>query len=127
MYHTISNINKVINLQQYINNSCGNRRIGLKSLTYTIGWYNLIDEYFQKTGDGPNKIPNGYYGFQQISDIFESNNITLSVDETNGIASLITPSELKMSKGLRQILGFGNKRKFDANEKHDGKSTIDFV
>ena len=46
MHHLISDISKTITLQEYINNKCGNRRIGLKSLTYTIGWYNLIDEYF---------------------------------------------------------------------------------
>ena len=46
MYHTISNINKTINLQQYIDNKCGSKRIGLKGFfTYIIGWYNLIDEY----------------------------------------------------------------------------------
>ena len=127
MYHTISNINKTINLQQYIDNKCGIKRIGLKSFTYTIGWYNLVDEYIQKTDESLKKITNGYYSFQQIADIFQSNNITLSVNGTNGIASLITPNELKISKGLRQILGFGNKRRFAVNETHYGEKTIDFA
>lgn len=122
MYHTISNINKTIISQQYIDNKCGNKRIGLKSFTYTMGWYNLVDEYIHK-----NKITNGYYSFQQIEDIFESNNITLSVNETNGIASLITPDELRISKGLRLILGFKNKKIFSANETHYGERTIDFA
>ena len=127
MYHTISNIDKTINLQQYIDNRDGNKRIGLKSITYTVGWYNLVDEYVQKTGQRPNKIPDGYYSFQNISDIFQSNNITLSVNETNGIASLITPTEIKISKGLKQMLGFGNKRKFAANETHYGEKIVDFA
>ena len=127
MYHTISSINKTINLQQYIDNKCGIKRIGLKSFTYTIGWYNLVDEYIQKNFERPNKITNGYYSFQQITDIFQSNNITLSVNETNGIASLITPNELKISKGLRKILGFGSKRRFVVNETHYGERTIDFT
>ena len=42
---------------------------------------------------------------------FEIKNITLSVNETNGIASLITTDELKISKGLKMMLGF-DKRKF---------------
>lgn len=127
MDHIISNIDKTINLQQYIDNKCGSKRIGLKSFTYSIGWHNLIDEYIQKTDESLNKITNGYYSFQQIADIFQSNNIILSVNETNGIASLITPDELKISKGLRQILGFGSKRRFAVNETHYGERTIDFA
>ena len=127
MYHTISNIDKTINLQQYIDNRDGNKRIGLKSITYGVGWYNVVDEYLQKTGERPHKIIDGYYSFQQIADLFQSNNITLSVNETNGIASLITPDELKISKGLKQMLGFGNKRKFAVNETHYGERAVDFA
>ena len=50
MYHTISDIDKTINLQQYIDNRDGDKRIGLKCITYGVGWYNVIDEYLQKTG-----------------------------------------------------------------------------
>ena len=117
MYHTISDIDKTINLQQYIDNRDGDKRIGLKCITYGVGWYNVIDEHFQKTGERSNKIADGYYSFQQIADVFRDKNITLSVNETNGIASLITTDELKVSKGLREILGF-DKRKFVANPKH---------
>lgn len=127
MYHTISNIDKTINLQQYIDNRDGNKRIGLKSITYGVGWYNVVDEYLQKTKERPHKIIDGYYSFQQIADLFQSNNITLSVNETNGIASLITPDELKISKGLKQMLGFGNKRKFAVNETHYGERAVDFA
>lgn len=127
MYHTISNIDKTINLQQYIDNRDGNKRIGLKSITYGVGWYNVVDEYLQKTGERPNKISDGYYSFQQIADLFQSNNITLSVNERNGIASLITPNELKISKGLKQMLGFGNKQRFAANETYYGERTVDFA
>ena len=81
MYHTISNINQTINLQQYIDNKCGIKRIGLKSFTYTIGWYNLIDEYIQKTDEDPNKIKNGYYSFHQIADIFQSNKVQVGKDQ----------------------------------------------
>ena len=91
-----------------------------------MGWYNVIDEYFQKTGERSNKIADGYYSFQQIADVFRDKNITLSVNETNGIASLITTDELKISKGLREILGF-DKRKFAANEIHYGEKAIDFA
>ena len=126
MHHIISDINKTINLQQYIDNRDGDKRIGLKCITYGVGWYNVIDEHLQKTGERPHKIVDGYYSFQQIADVFQGRNITLSVNETNGIASLITTDELKISKGLKQMLGF-DKRKFDTNETHYGERAIDFA
>ena len=122
MYHTISNINKTINLQQYIDNKYGIKRIGLKSFTYTIGWYNLIDEYIQKETDRPIRLASGLYSFQQIADIFQSNNITLSVNETNGIVLLTTPVDLEISKGLKEMLGLRNKRRFNANQTYEGEN-----
>ena len=126
MHHIISDIDKTINLQQYIDNRDGDKRIGLKSITYCVGWYNVIDEYFQKTGDRPIKLVDGYYSFLQIADVFRPRNITLSATETNGIAYLITDDELKISKGLKMMLGF-DKRKFAAHETHYGEKAIDFA
>jgi hypothetical protein len=48
MYHTISNIDYTINLQQYIDNREGNKLVGLKSFTYALGWYNVVNEYVEK-------------------------------------------------------------------------------
>ena len=127
MYHTISNINNTVNLQQYIDNREGNKQVGLKSFTYALGWYNVVDEYVQKTRERPHRIEDGYYSFQQIADIFSSLNITLTVNENNGIASLTTDNELKMSKGLKLMLGFGNKRKFEAQTTHVGNKCLDFA
>ena len=127
MYHTISNINNTVNLQQYIDNREGKKQVGLKSFTYALGWYNVVNEYVQKTGERPHRIEDGYYSFQQIADIFSSLNISLTVNENNGIASLTTDNELKMSKGLKLMLGFGNKRKFEANTTHVGNKCLDFA
>lgn len=127
MYHTISNINNTVNLQQYIDNREGNKRVGLKSFTYALGWYNVVNEYVQKTGERPHRIEDGYYSFQQIADILSTLNITLTVNENNGIASLTTDNELKMSKGLKLMLGFGNKRKFEANTTQVGNKCLDFA
>ena len=127
MYHTISNIDKTINLQQYIDNKNKNKCIGLKSLTYGVGWYNVIDEYLQKVSErNAYRISNGYYSFQQIADVFQSKNITLSVNESNGIATLITSEELNISEGLTRMLGFNN-RIFAVNETHYGKKAVDFA
>lgn len=127
MYHTISNIKNTVNLQQYIDNREGNKQVGLKSFTYVLGWYNVVNEYVQKTGERPHRIEDGYFSFQQIADIFNSLNITLTVNEHNGIASLTTDNELKISKELKLMLGFGNKRKFEANITHVGNKCLDFA
>ena len=47
MHHTISNINKTFELQQYIDNRDGNKLVGVKSFTYTLGWYNTIGQDMQ--------------------------------------------------------------------------------
>ena len=79
MHHIISNIDKTINLQQYIDNRDGEKRIGLKCITYGVGWYNIVDGHVQKMGERPHKIVDGYYSFQQITGVFKTLNITLSV------------------------------------------------
>ena len=127
MYHTISNIDNTINLQQYIDNRDGNKRVGLKSFTYALGYYNILGQYVQKTGERPHRIQDGFYSFNQIVDVFQGLNIALSVDETNGIASLVTDNELKISKGLKLMLGFGDKRKFQATTTHVGSKCLDFA
>lgn len=123
MYHTISNINKTINLQQYIDNKCGIKRIGLKSFTYTIGWYNLVDEYIQKGTDKPIRLASGFYSFQQVSEKFHG--IHLTVDKTNGIVLLTSPVDLKISKGLTTMLGL--KRLLHANQTYKGEIPLDFA
>ena len=99
----------------------------MKNFTYALGWYNVVNEYVQKTKARPYRIQDGYYSFQQIADIFSSLNITLNVNENNGIASLTTDNELKISKGLKLMLGIGNKRKFEANTTHVGNKCLDFA
>jgi len=45
MFETLSNVQsgEAIRLQQCIDNRSGNLRIGLRTLTYTVGWYNIED------------------------------------------------------------------------------------
>ena len=131
MYHTISDINKTIHLQQYIDNKCGTKKIGLKSFTYTIGWYNLVDDYIQKETDRPStkgiRLTPGLYSYQQVSEKFQELDISLTVHETNGIVFLVSPTDLRISKGLKTMLGLGNKRRIKANQTYEGDVPIDFA
>ena len=127
MYQTISDINNTINLQQYIDNRDGNKRIGLKFIRYNICWYNVYNGTIKKSGKKPQEIETGYYSFQQISDEFQKGNITLTVNETNGIATLDTPTEIKINKDLRNMLGFQNKDIFEAKILHYGNKFVDLA
>ena len=50
MYQLISKLNDTVNLQQNIDNRDGDgmKRVKLRSLTYTLGWYSVINEHIQK-------------------------------------------------------------------------------
>ena len=126
MFHTISNIDNSINLQQYIDNRDETKRVGLKSFTYTIGWFNINHEVIKtKNPDDTHHIPDGHYNFQQLSDIFERLNITLTVGTHDGIASLETPTETRLSSGLSKMLGFKDRKWLTGT--HTGQQSIDLA
>ena len=127
MYHTISDIYKTINLQQYIDNRDGCKRVGLKSFTYTLDWYNLENSTVQIIKGELFKIPPGYYNFNQLSDYLETINITIDVNATNGIATMTSLRDVKISTQLRNILGFITKKKLNANETYIGDMPVDFA
>ena len=71
MYQIISKVNDTVNLQQNIDNRGGKKRVGLRSFTYTLGWYNVQEERIQEEKEKKNsRIEPGYYSFQQLADVF---------------------------------------------------------
>ena len=46
------------------------KHVGLRSFTYTLGWYNVIDEHLQKEKGRPSRIEPDYYSFQHLTDVF---------------------------------------------------------
>ena len=105
MHLIISDISNPVNLQQYIDNRDEFKRVGLKSFTYCWGLHNIHKDA-SKNGESPVRIQPGYYSFQQLADIFHSHKISMSVNETNGRVTLSTPSQLKISKRHKSMLGF---------------------
>ena len=65
MHHTISNINKTVELQQYIDNGDENKLVGVKRFTYTLGWYNIIGQDIQIVKERPIQTRDGFCRFQQ--------------------------------------------------------------
>ena len=43
MYYTLTNVQRsnAIDLAEYIDNRCGKKTIGMRSITYTVGWENI--------------------------------------------------------------------------------------
>lgn len=126
MYQIISDINKPVILQQYIDNKSGNKKIGLKSFTYTFGWYNLKNEYLQKDSREKIRFESGFYSFQQIAKKFKEEDIDITVNRTNGIVNITTPVELRISKDLKKMLGIDFKKILPGRE-NKGRKTIDLA
>ena len=77
MFQTLSNVQSgdAVQLQQSIENSKGNLRVGLRSISYTVGWYNTNYDYiyWKLTGntalDDIRAITPGRFSLTMIMDI----------------------------------------------------------
>ena len=116
MFHTLTNVQQgAVPLQQYIDNRCGQLRVGLRSLAYSVGWWNVgaIESFsWQLVGGSTTTIQAdpGFYGFSMLQSLIESADPTTSlvVNPVNGIANLIvaTGHEILLTDGLLDLLGF---------------------
>ena len=92
-------------LRQPIDNRDGNLRIGLRSITYTVGWYSVVsDEEIPGIAVSP-----GLYGYKRLKKLVESREgITLTVNKENGLATLTVAENrnILLTHGLRTLLGF---------------------
>ena len=118
MFQTLTNVQEgeAVPLLQYIDNRSGNLRVGLRSITYTVGWYNVESEEsitWRELGGSTSTvpIPPGLYGVERLQEIIEeSTNLvgtTLSVSKENGLINLTVGgnSEVLFTDGLLRLLG----------------------
>lgn len=117
MYHTLSNVQRgeAVTLQQYIDNRSENIRVGLRSITFTAGWYNVEEGEsvsYRLSGGAATEVPvgPGLYSFQQLADIIEegaSPLTTLTLNPLNGLAVLdiASPESILLTDGLLTLLG----------------------
>ena len=113
MFHTLSK--DTISLQNCIDNQNKDLRVGLRSITYTVGWYNIGEgESFmwrQRENDETNSvdITPGLYGFKRLKEIIESVGGfgTLEVNKENGLVNLTVANGqiVHMTDGILSILG----------------------
>ena len=57
--------------------------MGLKSITYWVGWYNLTGKQYIATKSKKIDLEPGLYNFNDIKQIFANESISLSVNNTN--------------------------------------------
>ena len=118
MFHTLSNVQRgeSVPLQRYIDNRDGHLCIGLKSITFAVGWYNIEQgETFSwrksEGSGGALNITPGLYGFDRLKEVLEeassSLTHTLEVSRVNGLITLTVASgwEVLLSDGLLTLLG----------------------
>ena len=81
MFYTLTNVQDgtAVPLQQPINNQNGNLRVGLRSITYTIGWFNVgSQEAISWRPSGKTEImgtvpfPLGLYSFPRLINLFSA-------------------------------------------------------
>ena len=114
MFHTLSNVQRgeAIPLLQCIDNRDGRLAVGLRSITFAAGWYNI--EKGKNTGTGAEEsltIPPGLYGFNRLKEVLKgassSSTHTLTVCGENGLITRTVASgwAILLSDGLLALLG----------------------
>jgi len=121
MFHTLTNVQDgtAVRLQQPINNQNGNLRVGLRSITYTTGWFNVgPQEAISWRLSGKTEImgtipfPPGLYSFPRLINLFSAIgiNFTLRLNQVNCSAKMRVPTgwEVHLTDGLLTQLNFDN-------------------
>ena len=118
MFQTVTNVQtgEAVPLLETIDNRCGKLRVGLRSITYTVGWHNVEPgEAFswREVGGSTNtvSIPPGLYGVERLQEIIEEStnavDISLLVSKENGLINLTVGGncEVLFTDGLLSLLG----------------------
>jgi len=119
MFHTLTNgqDGAAVPLQQPIDNQNGNLRVGLRSITYTAGWFNVgPQEAFSWRPSGKTEIMGtipfspGLYSFSRLINLFSEIriNLTLRLNRVNCSAKMRVPTWWDLTDGLLAQLYFDN-------------------
>ena len=114
MFHLLTNVQsgEAVPLLQPIDNRDGRLRVALRQLTYTVGWYNVVqDESFSWRSDGAAEktslVSPGLWSFRELQRRVQYDDVELQVDRSNRLITLTVPEgrEVKFSDGLLGLLG----------------------
>ena len=118
MFQTLANVQtgEAVALLEPIDNHCGGLGVCLRSITYTVGWYNVeAGKTFswRQVGGSTNTVSMelGLYGVERLQEIIEEStnavDITLSFSKENGLIKLTVGGnwEVLFTDGLLRLLG----------------------
>jgi len=119
MFHTLTNVQDgaAVALQQPIDNQNGDLRVGLRSITYTVGWFNVgPQEALSWRPSGSTEITGtlsfdpGLYSLRRLINLFKGVGIdfTLTLNRVNCLAKMWVPTrwEVHLTDGLLAQLNF---------------------
>jgi len=117
MFHILTNIQDgaAVGLQQSIDNRNGSMRVGLRSLTVTVGWYNVeAGEMlsWRRSGsleEGSFEFPPGFYRVSRMMNLMRSKAREYAIFRVSSFTGLITLEvldgwELHFTDGLLSLL-----------------------
>ena len=115
MFQTLTNVQEgAVSLLEPIDNRYGKLRVGLRSMTYTVGWYNVEPGEsisLREVGAAaptPTPIPPGLYGVEKLVELLrETAGADLTVSRESGLITLTVEenSEVLFTDGLLHLLG----------------------
>ena len=110
--HTLTNFQKPFQLQNYIDNRDSTKIIGLKSIIYWVGWYNVTGKQYLATKSKRTDIKPGSYNFNDLRQIFSDESVILSVNYTNRFVTLETPpkKEIELSSEISSLIGLKHRQ-----------------
>jgi hypothetical protein len=136
MFITITDASKgkPFKLTDPIENSNGEKKIGISSISMWVGWYNIYEEQtcrWAREGEASNEISinPGLYNFNQLAEVLTSEveNLTLSVNPINGLIDLTVPPgiQLFLTEPIRYILGIDEIAWLKGE--YEGDNMVEFV
>ena len=116
-------------LQEPIDNRNGNLRVGLRSITYMVGWYNVgagesiswrapSNNESRRSRPRSTTVAPGLYGIEDLIKLLEeaandrSARIAISTNRLNGLLTLTVTNgwEVQITNGLLTLLGLDDGR-----------------
>ena len=100
MFHILTNVqnNESKSLQVPIDNRRGGLKIGLRSITYTVGWFNVGENQEISTRNGTKRVPPGLYRVTDLQTIIhEFTSSVLDINRANGLVYLTVPENEEIS------------------------------
>ena len=130
MFFMLTNVQSgAVALQEPIDNRNGNLRVGLRSITYMVGWYNVgagesiswrapSNNESRRSHPRSTTVAPGLYGIEDLIKLLEeaandrSARIAISTNSLNGLLTLTVTNgwEVQITNGLLTLLGLNDGR-----------------